>query len=70
MSIPLRRSIKIIRVALDESKRDWEYRRYLVLLPNMNEKNYVSFAEFYEQTKPVKVDARPKDDIMIEILKG
>ena len=68
--MPINRALKILHHATEEINKDWEYRRYLVLLPHMTKENYKSFSEFYESAKPIKVDARPKDDIMNEILEG
>lgn len=73
LKLPLRRAVKLITVAAEAEAKEHYYRQYLAYLPFMAIKGEIkSFEELYKeysQNGSMKIDARPKDEIMREILK-
>ena len=70
MKLPLHNALRLIKRAQEEETKEYFFRIYLVQLPNMDEKTYKSFNQFYDDIKPknIEIDTRSKDDIMNEIL--
>jgi wyosine [tRNA(Phe)-imidazoG37] synthetase (radical SAM superfamily) len=68
--LPLKRGIKLLKKAMEEDTKEYAYRIYLAAYPNMDKKNFKTFNEFWEETKPqnVIIDTRSEDEIMEEIL--
>lgn len=68
--MPLHRSIKLIDKALEEERKEYYYRLWLVRYPRYDQNTYESFDEFYEKCVPqkVEIDIRTKDEIMEELL--
>lgn len=55
---------------MEEDTREYAFRIYLAVLPNMTKENKKSFNQFWEEIQPKKVefDTRNEDDIMQDIL--
>jgi wyosine [tRNA(Phe)-imidazoG37] synthetase (radical SAM superfamily) len=70
LHLPLRRGLKLLKKAMEEDTKEYAFRIYLAVYPNMDKKNFKSFNEYWEEIKPKKVelDLRTEEDIMQEIL--
>lgn len=57
--------------AKKQEDKEYLFRHYLMIYPNMDKKTYKSFEQYYQEIIPNKVilDERPMDEIMNEILK-
>lgn len=68
--MPLHRAIKLVNKALEEERKEYYYRLWLVRYPSYTQSNYESFDEFYEKCVPqrIEVDTRSTDEIMAEII--
>lgn len=67
--LPLQQGMKLLKKAMEEDTREYAFRIYLTVYPNMDKDNFKSFNEFWEEIKPQNnvVDTRNKDEIMKEI---
>lgn len=68
LSLPAEDGIDMLKTAYAEQREEKAYRLYLALRPNMTEKDYVTFENFYQ---PEKENEEPEEDKTAEeILQG
>lgn len=61
--------MNIIRKAMEEDTKEYAFRIYVAVLPNMDKKNFKTFNEYWESIRPKQdvMDTRSTDEIMDEI---
>jgi len=64
--MPLSFGCKVIFRELEkkEERKSWEM--WLTLYPNMTDKNFISFSQFYKKQKE-PISKRPKEDFLNEV---
>ena len=67
--MPLLNAARLINKAAEEERKEIFYRQWLVRFTNMDKETYIPFEEYYESTKPKKLDQRTTEEIMAEILR-
>jgi len=61
----------LIVYAREQEDKEYIFRHYLMKFQHMDKKSYVPFEKYYKDNlqKPVKVDTRSMDEIMVEVMK-
>lgn len=63
-------AVKMIKNAKEKDRREYFYRQWLMVFPNMTKENFVGFEEYYQDRVAPKIDMRATEEIMSEILGG
>lgn len=69
--MPINHAIKLISHAKKKEDKEYLFRHYLMIYPNMDKKTYKSFEDYYEENtriQNVKYDNRNIDELMEDIL--
>lgn len=71
MKLPLKNSANLIIEAREKEAEKYAFEIWKLQYPNMNEKNFKTFEEFYNEIKSKnnQIDDRDNDEIMNELLK-
>ena len=65
--MPPKESYQYIKEAIDGIIEDRLYQMYLVYLPDMNKKNYISFNDFCDRATGANIDYRSEEEIIAEV---
>jgi len=68
--LPIKRAIKLIIKAKKEEEKARLFQMWLAKFTLMDKESFISFDDFYESAMVPKIDMRPKDEIMRELLGG
>lgn len=70
LKLSIKRAVKLIQKAAEEEQKETALRFYLAQLPNMDEKTFMPFDQYYKNTKIdySAIDTRSKSEIMAELL--
>lgn len=68
MHMDFKDAVKLINEATEDERKEKYWQMYVSCYPHFRKENIISFEEFYENSKPKKIDTRSKDEVMRDIM--
>lgn len=67
MSLDVELALELIHKAKEKTRDERFFLQWLVQLPNMTQKNYVSFSAYKDRVTGANIDKRPTAEILAEL---